>query len=139
MSYPIPVVRLIIPDNSGRVLILKRSEKTHSPGAWSLPGGKIEIGETVEEAAAYELFEETSLVCTSTRFLFYQDSLPLEPGGMHCINLYLEIDAQGTIRLNEESSQFAWVGPEDLPNYEIAFRNDAALVRYWKEKDCSIE
>jgi 8-oxo-dGTP diphosphatase len=132
-EYPIPVVRLIICNRHGKVLILKRGQTDYSPGMWSLPGGKVEYGETVKEAASKELSEETSLVCTSMRFLFYQDSLPLEPGGMHCINLYFECRVQGTIALNEESSQFAWIASDDLSNYEIAFRNDAALLRYWEE------
>lgn len=133
MSNPIPIVRLIISNSAGRALILKRANTGHAPGAWCLPGGKINYGETVKEAAERETREETSFVCVSTRFLFYQDSLPLESGAMHCINLYLECAVQGNIALNHESSRFAWIGPEDLPNYEIAFRNDTALIRYWKQ------
>lgn len=133
-SYPVPIVRLIISEKTGRVLILKRAETSYGLGAWCLPGGKVDYGDTVEKAAARELYEETSLVSNSMRFLFYQDSLPPEPGGMHCINLYLECAIEGTLSLNRESSEFAWVGPRDLADYEIAFRNDEALMRYWNEK-----
>jgi len=132
-SYPVPIVRLIIPEKAGRVLILKRAESRHGLGAWCLPGGKVDYGDTVEEAAARELYEETSLVSNSMRFLFYQDSLPPEPGGMHCINLYLACAIEGKLSLNRESSEFAWIGPEELSNYEIAFRNDEALIRYWNK------
>ena len=134
MKYPIPVVRLIINDETGRVLILKRAQTSHSPDEWCLPGGKVDYGQTVDQAVKNELLEETSLICTSMRFLFYQDSLPPEPGSMHCINLYFECGVEGEIRLNEESSQFAWIVAENFPDYEIAFRNDTALLRYWKAK-----
>ncbi|MDY6990293.1 MAG: NUDIX domain-containing protein [Thermodesulfobacteriota bacterium] len=134
MPYPIPIVRMIIPDEKGRVLILKRDEGSHSGGEWCLPGGKVDYGLTVEEAAVKELREETSLICTSTRFLFYQDSLPQDPEDMHGINLYFECTAEGAIALNEESRTFAWIGPEELPEYEMAFRNDEGLLRYWSEK-----
>lgn len=137
MPYPIPVVRLIIPDATDRVLILKRHNTEYSPGWWCLPGGKIDYGETISEAIAKELREETSLVCTSSKFLFYQDSLPPEPEGMHCINLYFECSVSGTITLNNESSQFTWIRPSDLENYEIAFGNNLALIHYWKEKGYS--
>ena len=41
-----------------------------------MPGGKIDYGETVEQAARKELREETALECIAARFLFHQDSLP---------------------------------------------------------------
>jgi len=133
--FPIPVVRLIVKDVQGRALILRRANSAHATGDWCLPGGKVDYGDTVEESAMRELEEETSLVCHSLRFLFYQDSLPPKPGEMHCINLYFECTVSGTILLNKESSEFVWVSPADLDNYKIAFRNGLALLRYWKERD----
>ena len=130
-SHPVPVVRLVIPDEKGRVLVLRRRASEYATGDWCLPGGKVDYGDTVEHTVAKELAEETSLRCTSSRFLFYQDSLPLEPGKMHCINLYFECEVSGSIVLNEESSEFAWIGSDQLGRYEIAFRNDEGLRRYW--------
>jgi 8-oxo-dGTP pyrophosphatase MutT (NUDIX family) len=132
-AQPVPVVRLIVPDPAGRVLLLRRKQTSHAPGKWCLPGGKVDYGQTVEEAAARELREETSLLCTEKRFLFYQDSLPRESGAMHCINLYFECAWSGEVRLNPESSEYAWVGPSELAGYEIVFRNDEGLERYWRE------
>lgn len=134
-AFPVPVVRLIISDELGRVLLVRRSGSEYSPGAWCLPGGKVDYGDTVEEAAARELSEETSLQATGLRFLFYQDSLPLEPGGMHCLNMYFEAEVEGVVKLNEESSQFAWVGPGELSGYQVTFRNDEGLTRFWRDKE----
>ena len=134
MLYPVPVVRLIIPDSENRVLILRRSNTRYLPNHWCLPGGKIDYGETVEESVAKELREETSLETASAKYLFYQDSLPLAPGQMHCLNLYFECSVRGSIALNEESSEFAWIGPSELRKYQLAFRNDFALQRYWQKK-----
>jgi 8-oxo-dGTP diphosphatase len=131
---PVPVVRLIIKDNDDRVLILRRQNTSHASGEWCLPGGKVDYGETVEQSIVKEILEETSLVCAASRFLFYQDSLPMKQAGMHCINLYFECVVEGEIRLNDESSEFAWIGPADLARYPLAFRNDLGLMRYWKEK-----
>lgn len=135
LLHPVPVVRLIIPDERGCVLLLRRHNSEYSSGQWCLPGGKIDYGETIEQTVAKELQEETSLSCTSSKFLFYQDSPPQVPGKMHCINLYFECTIAGTIALNEESSEFAWIGLSDLENYNIAFRNDLALLRYWKQEE----
>ena len=133
VSRPVPVVRLIISKPPGRALILRRVAGTTAGGPWCLPGGKIDYGDTVEQAAARELQEETNLRATSFRFLFYQDSLPPAPGAMHCINLYLECAVEGDLILNDESVEAAWIGPEDLPHFLIAFRNDEGLARYWAQ------
>ena len=133
-DFPVPVSRLIVQNDKNEVLILQRAGSAHAEGSWCLPGGKIDYGDTVEESAARELKEETSLDCDSLQFLFYQDSLPLKPGSMHCINLYFECTVSGKVVLNNESSQFAWIGPSDLGDYDIAFRNDVALIQYWEQK-----
>jgi 8-oxo-dGTP diphosphatase len=133
LARPVPVVRLIIPDASGRVLILRRALDSTDGGKWCLPGGKIDYGDTVEQAAIRELQEETSLRATNLRFLFYQDSLPPAPGSMHCLNLYLKCSAEGELVLNEESIEAAWISREEVPRFQLSFRNDDALLRYWQD------
>ena len=132
-TRPIPVVRLVVSDSEGRVLILRRAAETTRGGDWCLPGGKIDYGDTVEQAAARELVEETALRAKNFRFLFYQDSLAPKPGQMHCINLYLECDVEGDLALNGESTEAQWIGKQELSGFTIAFRNDEGLSRYWRE------
>jgi 8-oxo-dGTP diphosphatase len=131
---PVPVVRLIVPNAEGKVLILRRAGTTHAGGVWCLPGGKVAYEETVEGAVRKELRQETALECDRARFLFYQDSLPPEPGTMHCINLYFECAASGRLQLNAESREAAWIGADDLGKYDLAFRNDEGLRRYWQSQ-----
>lgn len=128
---PVPVARAILPDGAGRVLILKRNAASTGGGEWCLPGGKVDYGETVEQALVREVHEETGLRCTTLRFLFYQDSLPLVEGGMHCLNLYFECATEGAVELNAESSEYAWIRRDDLERYPLTFRNDLGLRRYW--------
>ena len=53
---------------NGRILMLKRPEKSHSyPGRWSLCAGKIEKGETPEQAAVREIAEETGIKTVSKK------------------------------------------------------------------------
>ena len=56
----IPCVGAIVADGQGRLLMIKRG---HEPGAglWSIPGGRIEPGETDAEALVREMLEETGL------------------------------------------------------------------------------
>lgn len=95
----------------------------------------MDYGDTVEQAAIRELQEETSLRATNLRFLFYQDSLPPAPGRMHCLNLYLECSAEGEVVLNDESVEAAWISREEVPRYQLSFRNDEALLRYWQDTE----
>lgn len=131
---PIPTVRLIVTDDRERVLVLKRARNDYAGGQWCLPGGKVDYEDTVEDSARRELKEETGLDCRALRFLFYQDSLPFQPGGMHCINLYFEARVSGSVVLNSESDEYAFIEPEKSAAYGLAFRNDEGLMRYWNER-----
>ncbi len=124
---PVVAVRIIVRNAAGCVLIIRRPG-----GQWCLPGGKVDYGQTVAEAVAAELREETGLEAAWQGFLFYQDSLPLQPGSMHCINLYFECRVTGQPRTTEEALELAWVGPRDIGRYDITFRNDAGLKRFWQ-------
>jgi ADP-ribose pyrophosphatase YjhB (NUDIX family) len=137
MKRPVPVVRLIVIGADGRALILRRQNSEHGNGQWCLPGGKVDYGETVAESVAKELKEETSLECLESQYLFFQDSLPIEPGKMHCINLYFECKTSGKLRLNSESDDFAWINAAELSRYELVFRNGEGLLQYWSGKTCA--
>ena len=55
-------VRIVLTDHDGRVLMLQRAgDDDVLPGAWELPGGGIDPGETAREAAARELHEEAGV------------------------------------------------------------------------------
>ena len=100
-------------------------------GRWCLPGGKVDLGDTVEHTVHKEILEETQLVCRECQFLFYQDSPPETPDGMHCINFYFKCSVSGRIRLNKESTAHQWVAPGKLKTLDVAFRNDEGLARFF--------
>jgi mutator protein MutT len=132
LARPVPVVRLMIENEEGEILFLRRAQTAYGEHGWCLPGGKVDYGETVEAAAMKELREETALEGRELRFLFYQDSLPPEPDSMHCINFYFACGVSGDLDLNPESSEWAWIGSADLDEYDIVFRNDEGVRRYWR-------
>ena len=132
-SGPLLAVRAIIFNDEKRILLLKRASSDEYGNLWCLPGGKIDFGETAEETIAKEVREETSLSCNSVKFLFYQDNLPTRPGEKHYLTLYFKCSVDGQIKLNHESSNFVWADQSELNKYDIAFRNDEAMRKYWKD------
>jgi len=132
---PFLAVRAIIANNDGKVLIIKRTNTLHGDGKWCLPGGNVEYGQRVREAVKKEIKQEISLTCTDFFFLFFEENLPSEESDLHYVNLIYECFTEGTLQLNYESSEYAWIGPEDLQNYNLAFRNDVVLKMYWEREE----
>jgi 8-oxo-dGTP diphosphatase len=56
----VPCVGGIVHDPDGRLLLIRRGHAPHA-GSWSLPGGRVESGETPEQAVEREVREETGL------------------------------------------------------------------------------
>ncbi|WP_310601174.1 NUDIX domain-containing protein [Desulfobulbus sp.] len=131
--HPIPAVRAIISDTQGRVLLLRRANTAFGDGAWCLPGGKVDCGQSAEEALAVELAEELSVRLERAAYLYSQDSPPDRTDGPHFLNLYFLCRVSGTIQLNEESSAQAWAGPAELAAYAVVFGHDEAIRRYFAE------
>jgi 8-oxo-dGTP diphosphatase len=57
----VPCVGAVVQDATGRLLLIRRRNDPHA-GFWSLPGGRVEGGETLEQAVRREVLEETGLL-----------------------------------------------------------------------------
>lgn len=131
---PLTAVRGLVGDEQGRILVLKRDHTSSGAGLWCLPGGKIEYGQTAEAAIRLEIFEETSLRVNEVTFLFYLDGLPTPENPLHYITLFFLCRTTGEVKLNDESSAYAWIAPEEIDSYPFAFLNDRAVKMYWELK-----
>jgi 8-oxo-dGTP diphosphatase len=105
-------VGAIAVDEQGRLLLIKRG---HEPGAglWSLPGGRIEPGETDTEALARELREETGLIAEPGRLV----GAVRRPGGdgrVLDIRDYAVTVTGGSLAAGDDAADARWVSVEEL-------------------------
>ena len=107
----------LVLDQDHRLLMMKRTDSGH----WGIPGGAVELGEVIEEAAIRETREETNLeiVQMSLFGVFSGPDLYYKyPNGDEVYNVsivYLSHDWRGEVQLNDEHSQWDWFAASDLP------------------------
>ena len=108
----IPCVGAVVTDEQGRLLMIKRG---HEPGAglWSIPGGRIEPGETDAEALVREMLEETGLTVEVGRLLGTVQR-PGLGGTVIDIRDYAATVTGGTLVAGDDAADARWVRAEDL-------------------------
>ncbi len=117
----IDVAAAIVQDASGRILLAERKQNQLSPGFWEVPGGKIERGETPQQAAARELDEEVGIRAGDLRpWASYAHSFPTRR-----INLrFFRAQTWDGTPYGREGQRVAWVDPASpsvgpvLPSHE---------------------
>lgn len=130
--FPKVAVRAIIQNSAGQILVLKRANASYCEGYWNLPGGKVDFGQTAEEAVIREIEEETMLKTEKAKFLFYMDNLPDETTDLHFLSLFFECTCTGKVIINNESSEYRWIDRDDLKSLNLAFGHDEAINRYFQ-------
>lgn len=110
-------VGAVIKDDRGRLLLIKRG---HTPGAglWSLPGGRIEPGETDAEALVREMREETGLVIEAGQ-LIGSVRRPTQDGNVLDIRDYAATVTGGTLRAGDDAADARWVDASELESLPI--------------------
>ena len=105
----------------GRFLVVKRAAEPNL-GAWAFPGGRVEPGETPEEAAVREAKEEVGLDIELEGLFSVVTYSPEELGGGRWPQIvvvdYLARPKKLEVKLNGESSDFRWVTPTELLRME---------------------
>ena len=107
----------VIKDGQGRLLLIRRG---HEPGAglWSIPGGRIEPGETDAEALVREMREETGLVIEAGQ-LIGTVRRPARDGDVLDIRDYAATITGGTLRAGDDAADARWVAASELESLPI--------------------
>jgi ADP-ribose pyrophosphatase YjhB (NUDIX family) len=105
-----------------RVLLVKRAHPP-SVGRWTVPGGKVELGESLEEAAHRELKEETGLSATLGPVVEILDRVVRDDAGQiayHFVILdFVGSHPQGTLAAGSDSSDARFVPLAELDGYPL--------------------
>jgi len=131
---PIPTVDIIIEikrkNGQEGIILIKRKNPPHG---WALPGGFVDIGESLEEAAVREAKEETSLdIKLKSQFHTYSD--PKRDPRKHTISTVYVATAQGR-PIAQDDAQDIRIFTEEEINFPLAFDHQKILADYFKQKN----
>jgi ADP-ribose pyrophosphatase YjhB (NUDIX family) len=131
---PVATVGALIHDGAGKILMIR----THKwSDLWGIPGGKIERGESSEDALKREIREETALEISDIRFVMNQDCIHstefFRPEHFILLN-YLAKATSHQVTLNEEAEDFRWLDIDEAMELKLNSATKILLQRIIDEK-----
>jgi mutator protein MutT len=106
----------------GKILLEKRKNEP-GRGQWSIPGGLVELGESVEQTAIREVKEETGLEVEKPEHIDVVDNIDLDEEGKvryHFIIIdYLVKLKGGNVEASSDAAELRWVAFEDVGTYDL--------------------
>jgi 8-oxo-dGTP diphosphatase len=136
---PIPTVDIIIEQNS-RILMIRRKNEPYK-GCLALPGGFVNEGERIEDAARREANEETSLNIGLSEILGVYSDPERDPRGHLMSTVFIAMIPVGNdieavqASAQDDAAEIHWINLDDLDNSTIAFDHKKILFDYkvWKQ------
>lgn len=97
--------------HNGKLLLVRRA-RAPAKGVYTLPGGRVEFGETLHDALRREVMEETALDIEIVGLAGWREVLPIASGGGHFVILPFAARWRGgEVQLNAELDDFKWLAP----------------------------
>ena len=130
MSGDAPVVAIsVVARDADRVLLVRRARPPNA-GAWALPGGKVELGERLVDAAAREVLEETGIVVDRLKRVDVAEVIDRDAAG-NVISHHVIVVFEGRARPGrpapaDDADDAVWAAPADLDGVRLT--DDTARV-----------
>ncbi|MEH2472168.1 8-oxo-dGTP diphosphatase [Nitrobacteraceae bacterium AZCC 2161] len=103
----------------GKVLLVRRA-RSPAKGFYSLPGGRVEFGESLLVALHREVMEETALTIAIVGLSGFREVLPGAAGGGHYLIMSFAARwVSGEPALNDELDDFVWLAPDELGDLKV--------------------
>ncbi len=129
-ANPVPTVDIIIElDRSGKIVLIKRR---NPPYGLAIPGGFVDYGERVEDAAVREAKEETGLD-VSLKYLLGVYSDPKRDPRQHTISTVFVASASGSPRAGDDAKEVVVVRPDEIAE-PLCFDHSQIIADYLKKK-----
>ncbi|MBR0869163.1 NUDIX domain-containing protein [Bradyrhizobium tropiciagri] len=104
---------------AGKVLLVRRA-RSPGKGFYSLPGGRVEFGESLHTALHREVDEETALRIDILGLAGWREVLPAGPGtGHYMIMSFAARWASREVALNDEHDDYKWLAPEEIGDLKV--------------------
>ena len=101
-------------------ILLVRRARSPAKGFYSLPGGRVEFGETLHAALHREVDEETALRIEIMGLAGWREVVPETSGGGHYLIMSFAARwSAGEVVLNEELDDFRWLSPDALGDLKL--------------------
>ena len=135
-GYPTqPVVAvgaIVFRDN--RVLLVRRGQPP-SQDLWAIPGGRVEIGETLQEAAEREILEETGVTIAARDPVYTFDYIERDGSELprfHYVIIDLIADyVRGETRAGDDAADVRWVAAEELDDLKVSSKTVHLLKTHY--------
>jgi 8-oxo-dGTP diphosphatase len=110
----------------GRLLVIKRGNEP-AKGLWSVPGGRLEFGETLAQAVVRELFEETGLVGTAGTLCGIAERM--SPTGHVVIHdIWVDVEGEDDPVAGDDADEARFVGKAELTSLHCVPRLESFLI-----------
>ena len=117
-SHPQLAVSAVI-FRDGKLLLVRRA-RSPAKGFYSLPGGRVEFGETLHAALHREVAEETTLKIDIAGLAGWREVVPTATGGGHYLIMSFAARWRtGEVALNDELDDFQWLAPDALGELKL--------------------
>jgi len=130
---PVLTVDCVAVDGDGRLLLIKRKNPPYA-GKYALPGGFVDIGETVEDACRRELMEETAIKAGRLELIGVYSNPLRDPRGHTCSVAFLTCLARGRPKAGDDAAGAEWV--KGWSKLDLAF-DHARIVADARRKLCN--
>lgn len=131
---PVAAVGALVTQGDGRLLMVRRA-RDPGKGKWGLPGGFVDRDETVEEAMAREVHEETGLRIARSEYLMsYPNSYNYRDVIVPVIDVFYlcEVESGSRVDLDPvELEHYEWVLPDANHLENMAFHSNRLAIEHW--------
>ncbi len=115
MSFASPTISaVILPIKDNKIFLIKRANSGWEDGKWTIPGGRVEVGESIKQTAVRELKEETAIVISEDDLHFVH----IEYMKDKFINYFFSFEPIDTNIIPQEKdkvSEYGWFDLDKLP------------------------